>query len=72
MSKDKIVWVLGRYGPGDPTTDPESARWEVQGIFATKAEAEAAAQPGEFFGPIEFGERLSDERVDWPLMEFAS
>ena len=40
--------------------------WQLQGIFATQAEAAAAAKRGEWYGPAPVGHRLPDDVASWP------
>jgi hypothetical protein len=56
------IFIIGK----TTAETPEGNVWELQGAYATEAEAVAACLPHEFIGPIETGYRLPDEPHPWP------
>ena len=59
-----VFWLAGRH-------DVAGSGWEILGLYADERAAVARCiRPNDFIGPLALGERLPEERVDWPGVRY--
>lgn len=65
--ESEMVFLVGRW-PGDPNSDdPKAQRWEVQGIYTTRATAQENAEPGWFIGELRLDTPAPVETTEWAV-----
>ena len=62
------LWIVGQYR-WDSKKEKYDERWEVQGVFDSKAKAvKACKNPAYFVGPIKLNKEYPAKHVDWNIV----